>query len=63
MFVKKSWNTKAKKRYYQYHLAESYRDPETGQNRHRLILNLSGLPLHVIEAIDQSLKQGRAVTG
>ncbi len=63
MFVKRSWNTQTKERYYQYHLAESYRDPETGKNRHRLIMNISQLPLHVIEAIDQSLKQGRAVVG
>ncbi|MEW6242778.1 MAG: hypothetical protein AB1497_00605 [Bacillota bacterium] len=41
--------------------AESYRDPETGQTRHRLLMNISKLPSHVIEAIDQSLKQGRAV--
>jgi hypothetical protein len=60
MFVKKSWNTKAKKRYEQYQLVESYRHPESGQTRHQVLMNLSKLPRHVIEAIDQSLKQGKA---
>ncbi|HSW11033.1 MAG TPA: hypothetical protein VLK32_09040, partial [Bacillota bacterium] len=63
MFVKKSWNTKAKKRYEQYQLVESYRDRESGQTRHRVLMNLSKLPTHVIEAIAQSLKHGKAVVG
>ena len=62
MFVKKSWNTKAKKRHYQYHIAESYRDKETGQTRHKLLMNITKLPDHVIEAIDESLKKGEKVT-
>ncbi|MFZ5436227.1 MAG: hypothetical protein ACOZCF_07930 [Bacillota bacterium] len=40
MFVKRSWNPKMKERYYQYHVAESYRDSETGQTRHRLLMNI-----------------------
>ena len=63
MFVKKSWNTKEKKRHYQYHIAESYREPGTGKNKHNYILNISQLPMHVIEAIDQSLKHGQTMTG
>jgi len=63
LFVKKSWNTKEKKRHYQYHIAESYREPETGKNKHNYILNISQLPMHVIEAIDQSLKHGQTMTG
>jgi hypothetical protein len=35
MFVKKSWNTKAKKCYEQYQLVESHRHPESGQPRVR----------------------------
>lgn len=62
MFVKKSWNTKAKKRHYQYHIAESYRDKETGQTRHKLLMNITKLPDHVIKAIDESLKKGEKVT-
>jgi hypothetical protein len=45
----------------QAHIAESYRDPETRKPRHRLLLNISWLPAHVIEASAQSLKQGKAV--
>lgn len=63
MFVKKSWNTKEKKRYVQHHIVESYRDPDTGKNRHRYLLNISSLPQHVIDAIDQSFKQGKTITG
>lgn len=63
MFVKKSWNTKEKKRYYQFHIVESYRDKNTGKNKHRYLLNISKLPMHVIEAIDLSLKQGKTVIG
>jgi len=62
LFVKKSWNTKEKKRHYQYHIAESYREPGTGKNKHNYILNISQLPMHVIEAIDQSLKHGQTMT-
>jgi len=61
--VKKSWNTKEKKRYIQHHIVESYRDSDTGKNRHRYLLNISSLPQHVIDAIDQSFKQGKTVTG
>ena len=63
MFVKKSWNTKEKKRYVQHHIVESYRDPESGTNKHRYLLNISSLPQHVIDAIDQSFKQGKTMTG
>ena len=63
LFVKKSWNTKAKKRYEQFQLVESYYDPQTRNSRHRVIMNLSKLPRHVIDAIAQSLKQGQAVVG
>lgn len=63
LFVKKSWNTKAKKRYEQFQLVESYYDAEAGYGRHRVIMNLTKLPRHVIDAIDQSLKQGKAVVG
>jgi transposase len=63
LFVKKSWNTKEKKRYIQHHIVESYRDRKTGKNKHRYLLNISDLPQHVIDAIDQSFKQGKTVTG
>ena len=63
MFVKKSWNTKEKKRYVQHHIVESYRDSKTGTNKHRYLLNISSLPQHVIDAIDQSFKQGKTITG
>lgn len=61
MFVKHSWSERNGKRYDTYHIAESYRDPESGQPRHRLLLNISSLPQHVIRAIDQSLKQGKTI--
>jgi hypothetical protein len=61
MFVKKFWNTQAKKRYQQYQPVQPYRYPESGQTRHHVLVNLSKLPRRVIEAIDQSLKQGKAV--
>ena len=63
MFVKYSWNPKRKQRSIQAHIAESYRDPVTKKPRHRLLLNISWLPTHVVEAIAQSLKQGKAVVG
>ncbi len=61
MFVKRSWSYYKGKKYTTTQLAESYRDPKTGQTRHRVLMTLSDLPEHVIEAIDQSLKQGETV--
>jgi len=63
MFVKKSWNPNAKTIRYQYHIAEGYWDRESKQARHRLLMNITKLPKHVIEAIDQSLKMGETVVG
>lgn len=59
VFVKNSWRNYKGKRYQQFYLAETYRDPETGRPRHRLLVNLTSLPPHVIEAIRQSLKTTR----
>ncbi|MEM3485903.1 MAG: IS1634 family transposase [Candidatus Methanomethyliaceae archaeon] len=61
MFVKSSWTMYKGRKILQYHLAESYRDHETGVPRHRLIMNLTPLPAHVIESIRQSLKTGEAL--
>lgn len=63
MFVKKSWNPNAKTIRYQYHIVEGYWDPKAKQARHRLLMNITKLPRHVIEAIDQSLKLGETVVG
>lgn len=60
MFVKESWNTKAKERKKQYHIVEAYRD-EDGVPRHRYLLNITSLPKNVIDAIKKSLK-GQTVT-
>jgi len=61
LFVKKSWNTKEKKPYVQHHIVESYRDRDTKESKHRYLLNISDLPEHVINAIDQSFKQGKSI--
>ncbi|MDA8337561.1 MAG: IS1634 family transposase [Peptococcaceae bacterium] len=61
MFVKSSWTVYKGKRFQQYHVAESYRDDETGVPRHRLLMNLTPLPPHVIESIRESLKTGKAL--
>jgi transposase len=63
VFVKRSWSYYKGKKYTTTQLAESYRDPETGQTRHRVLMTLSDLPEYVIDAIDQSLKQGETVVG
>ncbi len=63
MFVKRSWNTKEKNPHYQHHIVESYRDPKTGTSKHKYLINISQLPMHVIDAIALSLKQGETVTG
>ena len=63
MFVKKSWSEYKTKRYMNYHIAESYWDPAAKQTRHQLVMNITGLPGHVIQAIDQSLKMGKSVVG
>ena len=61
MFVKKSWSNYKGKKYVIHHIAESYWDPDSKQGRHRLLMNISKLPQHVIAAIDQSLKMGKTV--
>jgi transposase len=63
MFVKQTWNTVQGKRYERYFLVESYRDAESGQPRHRYLINLSRLPQHAIKALAQSLKQGKTAVG
>ena len=60
MFVKHSWSTRNGKRYDQYHIAKSVWDPEKKQSRHKLILNITDLPDHVIKAIDKALKTGKS---
>lgn len=62
MFVKSSWNSRAKNAKKQHHIAESYRDPETKQPRHRLVMNITDLPEDVIEAIRRSLKGDKLVS-
>jgi transposase len=59
LFIKTSWGHYKGKRYPQYHLAESYRDPETGRPRHRLLINLTKLPPHALEAVRQALRTGQ----
>jgi len=61
VFVKKGWSYYKDKKYVSYNIVESYRDPETGNVRHRNVLNITPLPPHVIEAIDQAFKTGDAV--
>ena len=63
MFVKTSWSTYKGKRSVQYHLAEAYRDKETGKPRHRMLVNLTSLPEHAIDAVRQSLRTGCCVAG
>lgn len=63
MFVKKSWNTYKGKKSVSYHIVEGYWDPEKKQARHRYIMNISSLPKHVIESIDQAFKRGETVVG
>jgi len=62
MFVKHSWSERGDKKYDQYHIAESYWNEEKKQPRHHLLMNITELPDHVIEAIDESLKKGEKVT-
>ncbi len=61
MFVKKSWNTQRKKKHVQYHIAQSYRVPGTNKVRHKLLMNITPLPQHVIESIDLAFKSGQVV--
>ncbi len=58
MFVKTSWKSYKGKKSLQHHVAESYRDPETKSPRHKLILNITSLPDHAIEAVRQALRTG-----
>ena len=58
MFVKTGWRIYKGKRYYNHHLAESYR--ENGKIRTRRLLNISVLPPHAIEALRHSLRTGKA---
>jgi transposase len=62
VFIKKAWSTYKGKRSVQYHVAESYRDPETGNPKHHLIANVTALPQHAIESLRQSLRTGQAVS-
>ncbi|MBS3812510.1 hypothetical protein KGY64_01645, partial [Candidatus Bipolaricaulota bacterium] len=62
MFVKHSWFKRGDKKYDQYHIAEAYWDKEKQQSRRKLLMNITKLPDHVIEAIDESLKKGEKVT-
>lgn len=62
MFVKHSWFERGDKRYDQYHIAQAYWDKEKKQSRHKLLMNITKLPDHVIEAIDESLKKGEKIT-
>jgi len=62
MFVKHSWFQRGDKKYDQYHIAEAYWDKEKQQSRHKLLMNITELPDHVIEAIKESLKKGEKVT-
>ncbi|MFO8059657.1 MAG: IS1634 family transposase [Bacillota bacterium] len=61
MFVKKGWSYYKDKKYVSYNIVESYRDPDTGNVRHRNVLNITPLPKHVIESIDQAFKTGDVV--
>lgn len=63
MFVKTCWNTHKGKRYVRYYVAESYRHPENGKPRHRLLLNITELPDHVIQSIRVALQTGAPVSG
>jgi len=58
MFVKRSWNTKEKKRHMQHHIVQSYRERGTGKTKHKYLINISMLPQHVIDAIDRAFKNG-----
>lgn len=56
MFIKKSWNTKSKKKTICYQIAESYR-PGKGKNpRTRILANITHLPKPLIEKISLLLK-------
>jgi len=61
VFVKKGWSYYKDKKYVSYNIVESYRDPETGNVRHRNVLNITSLPQHVIDSIDQAFKTGSVV--
>lgn len=61
MFVKTSWSTYKGKRSVQYHVVESYRDPNTGKPRHRPIINITPLPMHVIDSIREALRTGKTI--
>jgi len=61
VFVKKGWSYYKDKKYVSYNIVESYRDPDTGNVRHRNVLNITPLPKHVIESIDQAFKTGDVV--
>ena len=61
MFVKKSYNTKAKNAKPNYSIVESYRNKD-GKPRHRTIMNISNLPMETIEAIKLSLQDKEIIT-
>jgi len=63
VFVKRSWSYYKDKKYVTSQIAEAYRDPETGKVCHNVIMNLGGLPQHVIDSIDYALKTGESVAG
>ena len=56
MFVKKSWNTKGKKRYFCYEIAESYRPGKGKYPRTRTLANITHLPKPLIDKIALLLK-------
>ena len=60
MFVKKSWNTKGKKRYICYEIAESYRPGKGKYPRTRTLANITHLPMDLINKISLFLKSPTA---
>jgi len=56
MFVKHSWSERNGKRYDSYHICKSYKDHD-GVTRHEYLVNISDLPMEVIDKIKRVLQE------
>lgn len=60
MFVKKAWKIVNGKKHVYYAIAKSYRPKKGGTPRHKIIANLSHLPMEIIDKIRILLKSPKA---
>ncbi len=60
MFIKTSWRIYKGKKYTNYAIAESYRPKKGGSPRHKILANITHLPIEIIEKIGILLKEPKA---